>query len=160
MTSYQVSVAAESFAAGLLAHAGYQVLVQYGANQPLYDLVAVKERRILKVSVKGTQLAGWQLTGGFKKGRSYSEAVDVWVQKHGRDLVFLFVQFLAVPLGTMPEVFVARAHMVAAHLKRAKRGHGDTTLRWKHIWKSGLAEGCTDTMPETWKFTQERIDSV
>jgi Holliday junction resolvase-like predicted endonuclease len=158
--SYHVGIAAESFAAGLLARSGYEVLVQYGANQPLYDLVAVKGKRIIKVSVKGTQLAGWQMTGGFKKGRSYAKAAEAWLQKHGDDLVFMFVQFLGVPLGDMPEVFVARAHEVAAHLKAGKRGGGDTTLRWKHSWRRGPATGCTDSVPETWRFTQKRIDSV
>jgi hypothetical protein len=123
-------------------------------------MVAVKGERTLKVSVKGTQLAGWQMTSGFKKGRSYSEAADAWLKKHGDDLVFIFVQFLDIPLGTMPEVFVARAHAVASHLKGGKRGGGDTTLRWKHTWISGVAKGCTDTVPEMWKFSQERIDSV
>jgi len=41
---YPVGVAAEAFAAGLLApdQAGCDVSVQYGANQPEYDLIAVK----------------------------------------------------------------------------------------------------------------------
>ena len=91
--SYHVGIAAEAFAAGLLAHAGYEVLVQYGANQPLYDLLAVKGKRVLKVAVKGTQIPGWALTGGAKKDRSYAEAADAWLGKHGADLVFMFVQF-------------------------------------------------------------------
>jgi hypothetical protein len=42
MEAFHVGVAAEAFAAGLLAQAGCDVLVQYGANQPEYDLVAIK----------------------------------------------------------------------------------------------------------------------
>jgi|TARA_B100001971_G_C17796869_1_gene337375 hypothetical protein len=34
-----VGVAAEAFAAGLLAYAECDVSVQYGANQPGYDLI-------------------------------------------------------------------------------------------------------------------------
>ena len=63
MTKHQVDVAAESLVASLLAQAGYEVFVQYGANQPGYDLVAIKDDRTLRVSVKGTQLEGWILTG-------------------------------------------------------------------------------------------------
>jgi hypothetical protein len=39
MRQYHVGVAAEAFAAGLFAQAGCDVLVQYGANQPLYDRI-------------------------------------------------------------------------------------------------------------------------
>ena len=158
--SYHVGIAAEAFAAGLLAHAGYEVLVQYGANQPLYDLMAVKGKRVLKVSVKGTQEPGWVLTGSFKEGRSYAEAADAWLQKHGGDVVFMFVQFLEVPIGSMPLVYVARAQEVADQLKAAKGGTGDTTLRWKHTWRSGCAKGRTDTVPGAWAFSLKRIDSV
>ena len=158
--SYHVGIAAEAFAAGLLAHAGYEVLVQYGATQPLYDLMAVKGKRVLKVSVKGTQLPGWALTGGAKKDRSYAEAADAWLQKHGADLVFMFVQFHGVPLGSMPFVYVARAQEVADRLKAAKGGNGDTTLRWRHTWKAGCAKGLTDTVPDAWAFSLTRLDSV
>jgi hypothetical protein len=58
MTPRQCEIAAESYAACLLAQAGYDVLVQYGANQPQYDLVAVKGKRILPISVKGSQDGG------------------------------------------------------------------------------------------------------
>ncbi len=46
MTSRQCEIAAESYTACLLAQCGYDVLVQYGAKQPHYDLVAVKDKRI------------------------------------------------------------------------------------------------------------------
>jgi hypothetical protein len=157
---YHVGIAAEGFAAGLLAHAGFEVLVQYGANQPLFDLVAIKGEKTLKVSVKGTQEPGWMLTSGFKEGRTYAEAANAWLNKHGEDLVFIFVQFRSVPLGKMPYVYVARARDVACHLKAAKMGTGDTTLRWNHTWKSGLAKGCIDTVPNAWAFSEERIYSV
>ena len=39
MNPYHVKVAAEAFAAGLFAQAGCDVLVQYGADQPKYDLI-------------------------------------------------------------------------------------------------------------------------
>ena len=49
MKKYHVAVAAEAFAAAAFAREGYEVSVQYGANQPGYDLVAVRGRRVLKV---------------------------------------------------------------------------------------------------------------
>ena len=52
MTSRQCEIAAESYSAYLLARTGHDVLVQYGANQPLYDLVAVKGDQMAAVFVK------------------------------------------------------------------------------------------------------------
>jgi hypothetical protein len=159
MNSYQV--AAESVVASLLAQCGYDVLVQYGANQPGYDLVAIKPGRILKVSVKGSQDGGWVLTAGLKtSGNTYHEAADEWLEKHGPDLVFAFVQFKNIELGKMPNVYLARSKEVAAHLKSKKGGTGDTRFAEYQLWKSGIAKGVTDEVPEKWKFTQKRIDSV
>jgi hypothetical protein len=169
MTKHQVDVAAESLVASLLSQAGYDVSVQYGANQPGYDLVAVKRDvtplRTLLVSVKGTQVSGWMFSAGHLTKDNggegmYHKAADAWLEKHGPDLVFAYVQFLGIPIGQMPEVFVARAHEVVAHMKKGKNGIGDTALRWKHTWKSGVAKGLTDTVPDAWKFSQQRIDSV
>ena len=40
MKTFHVGISAEAFAAALFAHAGYDVSVQYGANQPEYDLIS------------------------------------------------------------------------------------------------------------------------
>ena len=64
-TSWQVATAAEAFAAAQFARCGWDVSVQYGANQPEYDLVAVNGDRVLKVSVKGSKDGGWGLTQSF-----------------------------------------------------------------------------------------------
>ena len=157
--SYHVGIAAESFAAGLFAHAGYEVLVQYGANQPLYDLIAVKGKRILKISVKGSKDCGWVLTAGLKRGRTYHEAADEWLKRQVMDLVLAFVQFWEVKLGGMPRVYLARANEVAKHLKSKKGGRGDTRFSEFQTWKSGVAKGVTDQIPCTWEFS-ERVDCV
>lgn len=56
MTSWQIATAAEAFAAAQFARCGWDVSVQYGANQPEYDLVAVCSDIMLKISVKGRRL--------------------------------------------------------------------------------------------------------
>src|SRR5208282_4842664 len=58
-TSWQVAAAAEAFAAAQFARCGWDVSVQYGANQPGYDLMAVNGERMLKVSLKGSRAGGW-----------------------------------------------------------------------------------------------------
>lgn len=45
-SSWQVATAAEAFAAAQLARCGWDISVQYGANQPEYDLVAVDGERM------------------------------------------------------------------------------------------------------------------
>jgi hypothetical protein len=79
MRQYHVGVVAEAFAAGLFAQAGCDVLVQCGANQPLYDLMIKRGALAIAVSVKGSQDGAWGLMQSFKRGRLYHEAADAWV---------------------------------------------------------------------------------
>ena len=58
-SSWHISVASEAIAAAQFARCGYDVSVQYGADQPEYDLVIAKGHSLLKVSVKGSQDLGW-----------------------------------------------------------------------------------------------------
>lgn len=67
ISSWHVGVAAEAFAAALFARYGYYVSVQYGANQPEYDLITESQGKMLKISVKGSQDGSWGLTQSFKK---------------------------------------------------------------------------------------------
>lgn len=82
MKPWHVGVAAEAFAAAQFARYTYDVSVQYGANQPEYDLIAVSGDKMLKISVKGSQDGSWGLTQSFKKGRNYHEAVQEWLNRH------------------------------------------------------------------------------
>jgi Holliday junction resolvase-like predicted endonuclease len=76
MTSWQVATAAEAIAAAQFARCGWDVSVQYGANQPEYDLVAVDNDRVLKVSVKGSQDGAWGLTQTHLQNANYHGAVE------------------------------------------------------------------------------------
>ncbi len=53
--SWHVATAAEAFAAGQFARFGWDVAVQYGANLPEYDFVAIQGDTTVKVSVKGSR---------------------------------------------------------------------------------------------------------
>jgi Holliday junction resolvase-like predicted endonuclease len=120
--SYHVGIAAEGFAAGFLAHAGYEVLVQYGANQPEYDLVARKEKRTLSVSVKGTQENGWGLTHSYLNEANYFQAINDWLADQKAVDIFMFVSIHKVAVGQLPNVWVARPREVAEHLKQCRGG--------------------------------------
>jgi hypothetical protein len=52
-TNWHVATAAEAIAAAQFARLGFDVSVQYGANQPEYDLMVHNGEHALKVSVKG-----------------------------------------------------------------------------------------------------------
>jgi hypothetical protein len=158
MRQYHVGVAAEAFAAGLFAQAGCDVLVQYGANQPLYDLMITRGGRGIHVSVKGSQDAGWGLMQSYKRGRSYHEAVDAWVAAHqSQDIIYCFVQFEGVALGECPRVYLATVTEIANRHKEARNGLGDSILWENRCFKKGIAQGCTDMVPTAWRFSQERL---
>ena len=160
MTPYQVGVSAEGFAAALFARAGYHVSVQYGANQPGYDLIVEKNQKAHLISVKGSQDGGWGLTQSYLSNANYHGAIDSWLTKHGERLIFCFVQFKGKGLADMPDVYLATATEVAARMKDSGGGLGDTVLWVEKSWKSGKRGGITDVIPAHWVFSKARIDQL
>lgn len=160
MTPRQCEIAAESYAACLLAQAGYDVLVQYGANQPHYDLVANKGNKFLPISVKGSQDGGWMLAVRYKEENSnYHDAIDKWLASQREDTVFLFVQFINIPIGAAPRAYIARPQEIAAHMKTQCHGRGHGSLQ-EDYQRDHPNSKYNHKIPETWKFTQERIDKL
>ena len=160
--SWHVATAAEAIAAGQFARCGWDVSVQYGANQPEYDLlVADKSDRTLKISVKGSKDGGWGLTQPYLSNANYHGAVDTWLARHSAKTVMCFVQFKGVGLHELPRVYLALPAEVAAWLKAAAGGRGDTILYERHEWTSrAQAAGTTDEMPAKWRFTEERLVEI
>ena len=159
--NWQVSTAAESFAAGQFARCGWDVSVQYGANQPEYDLMVADGERMLKVSVKGSKDGGWGLTQSYLSNAAYHAAAETWLKKHSKKTVFCFVQFKGVPLTELPRLYLATPQEIAAWLKAAAGGRGDTVLREKHVWTArAKAAGRTDVIPDTWRFTDVRLQEI
>jgi Holliday junction resolvase-like predicted endonuclease len=160
MTPRQCEIAAESYTACLLAQAGYDVLVQYGANQPHYDLVAVKDKRILKISVKGSQDGGWMLAVRYKKDSvDYHEAIENWLSNQRDDVVFIFVQFIHVTFGQAPRVFVARPQEIAAHMKTQCLGRGHGALQEDYL-RDHPNSKYDHKIPSKWEFSYNRIDTI
>lgn len=159
MTSYQVQVAAEAFAAGALAHAGCNVSVQYASNQPEYDLLAEKDDKILKIQVKGSQDGSWGLTQSHIANRDYHTAVDKWLEKHRKKTVFILVQFKNVEPGKSPRLYLATPREIAKRLKDSSKGRGETILfEYKEWSKAAHGYGSIDKIPEEWSFSEERLD--
>jgi hypothetical protein len=159
--SWQVATAAEAFAAAQFARCGWDISVQYGANQPEYDLVAVDGDRMLKVSVKGSKDGSWGLTQSFIADANYHGAVDAWLLKHSKKTVFCFVQFRGVSVSELPRMYLVRPTEVAAWLKAAAGGRGDTIMYEEHAWTPrARAAGTIDRMPAEWKFTEKRLNEI
>jgi hypothetical protein len=162
MRSYHVGVAAEACAAALFARAGHDVLVQYGANQPGYDLAVARKTSPAKISVKGSKDGGWVLTASFKrKGLTYHGAIDAWAAAHDDPKTFYcFVQFKNVPFASMPRMYLASVSEVVTYLKASCGGHGYTSLRESYSWSRGKAGGTKDEIPSNWTMTESRIEAL
>jgi Holliday junction resolvase-like predicted endonuclease len=161
LSQWQVATAAEAFAAAQFARCGWDVSVQYGANQPEYDLVAVSGDNMLEISVKGSQDGGWGLTQSHIKEANYHRAADHWLAKHTKKTVFCFVQFKGITLNALPRMYLATLPEVAAWLKSAAKGRGDTILYERHEWAAhAYAGGTVDAIPSEWEFTAERTGQL
>jgi Holliday junction resolvase-like predicted endonuclease len=160
-TSWQVATAAEAFAAAQFARCGWDVSVQYGANQPEYDLVAVKEDSVLKVSVKGSKDGSWGLTQSYLSNADYHGAVDTWLKRHSQKTVFCLAQFKGTTISELPRMYLAKPLEIAAWLKSAAAGRGDTILFERHAWSDrAQAAGTIDTIPGSWVFTEARLGEI
>ena len=161
ISAWHIAVAAEAYAAGLFARCGLDVSIQYGANQPEYDLVVVKGDYMLKVSVKGSQDGSWGLTQSYLKQANYQGAIEAWLQRHKARTIFCFVQFKNVPLDQMPRMYLATPLEVAERLRATASGRGDTILYEEHQWSERAhAAGTIERIPTHWRFTQERIEQL
>ncbi len=161
ISSWHVGVAAEAFAAAVFARYGYDVSVQYGANQPEYDLIAVSGDKMLKISVKGSQDGGWGLTQNYKKGCDYHEATAKWLAAHHKKTVFCLVQFQNTAPNELPRIYLASPKEIADMLDASAGGRGETVLREFHVWGARAAgQGTTDRIPENWVISAERLEHM
>jgi Holliday junction resolvase-like predicted endonuclease len=162
-TSRHVAVAAEAAAAALFARQGYDVSVQYGANQPEYDLIIASGKRMLKVSVKGSQDGRWGLCQSYlERGTAgYHPAVDRWLAKHKPRTILCLVQYRSVAPDSMPRVYLPTPGEAAERLRATAKGRGGTILYEKHSW--GLrarGAGTMEELPAAWKFSVQRIEEL
>lgn len=161
MTSWHVGVAAEAFVAAQFARLGYDVSVQYGANQPEYDLIVVDGEKMLKISVKGSQDGSWGLTQSLKKGRTYHEAAEEWLSRHHKKTIFCLVQFKNTSEFQMPRMYLASPDEIAEVLCKEAGGRGDTILYEHHTWgPTAGAYGTVDKLPEEWLFSVDRTKEM
>jgi Holliday junction resolvase-like predicted endonuclease len=160
-SSWHVGVAAEAIAAALFARCGLDVSVQYGANQPEYDLIVVNGEKLLKISVKGSKDGCWGLTQSHVKKADYHGAIDIWSRRHKRGTILCFVQFKSVSIDQLPRVYLATPAEVARRLRETAKGRGDTVLYERHTWAPrASAAGTSENIPEHWKFSVARVEGL
>jgi hypothetical protein len=164
MAGWHVSTAAEAMAAAQFARLGCDVSVQYGANQPEYDLMIARGDPMLKISVKGSSDGGWGLTQTqltqWRKANpdgppDYHAATDMWLARHKSRTALCFVNFRDVPLNEMPRVYLAWPREVADRLKSARNGRGDTIL-----FDLPLRNSAKAVVSSEWIMTDERLKSL
>jgi hypothetical protein len=165
----QTALASEGIAAAQFARCGFDVSVQYGADKPIYDLVVAKAGILLKVSVKGSQDGGWDLTQSYlKRAREMSGkkadfhgAIDLWQDHHGSRTVCCLVQFQGVAVDQLPRIYLASPRQIAQRLRDTDRGRGDSILYEECEWISPAdGTGVTERLPQSWRFSKQRIEEL
>lgn len=160
MTPRQCEIAAESYAASLLARCGYDIFVQYGANQPYYDLIATKGNRTRHISVKGGQNGAWPLAvKHVAKNIGYHAAIDSWLLAQRDDVLFLCIQFIGVSLESAPRAYVANPKEVAMHMKTQRDGQGYAVLH-ENFARDHPQSRYNHLIPTEWAFTAERLEKI
>ncbi len=158
ITSWHVGVAAEAIAAAQFARCGLDVSIQYGADQPEYDLIIAKDEHLMKVSVKGSQVGNWGLAQSHVKNADYHKAVEIWKSKFKPKTILCFVQFKGIELNQMPRLYLATPEEVANVLNNISEGKGSAILYEEHDWTPrARAFGTYEKIPNEWEFTQERV---
>jgi hypothetical protein len=160
-TQWHVAAAAEALAAVQFVRHGWDVSVQYGADQPEYDVVAVRGKRVLKVSVKGSRDVGWGLTQSYLSNADYHRAADAWLERHSSGTVLCFVHFRCIPVHELPRMYLASPGKVADWLKKAHGGRGYTILYGpRESSRRPNARSGVDIIPDGWMLTRGRLDKL
>jgi hypothetical protein len=164
VAGWHVATAAEAIAAAQFARLGCDVSVQYGANQPEYDLMIARGDPVLKISVKGSSDGGWGLTQTqLKQWRkanpdgppNYLAAADMWLARHKSRTAMCFVNFRNLSLASMPRIYLAWPREVADKLKGARGGLGDTIL-----FDLPLSNSAKAVVSQEWIMTEERLRTL
>ncbi|MBA3878588.1 MAG: hypothetical protein C0500_02600 [Sphingobium sp.] len=164
MTGWHVATAAEAVAAAQFARFGFDVSVQYGANQPEYDLMIARGEDILKISVKGSQDGGWGLSQSQLsklRNANYHGAAEAWYARHRPRTALCLVQFMNVDDDELPRIYLAWPREIADRLKSASGGRGDTIL-WEDYVRGPKAAGAgqREQLPDEWKLTRSRVNNM
>ena len=158
ISSWHVATAAEAITAAQFARFGFDISVQYGANQPEYDLIVARADEMLKVSVKGSQDGGWGLSQSLLRDADYHGAAALWLARHKPKTVLCLVQFKGVDDFALPRCYLAWPGEIADRLKQASGGRGDTILYEDYVrGPRAKGAGTREQLPTAWRLSRERV---
>jgi hypothetical protein len=160
-TNWHVATAAEAIAAAQFARLGFDVSVQYGANQPEYDLMIDNGAQTLKVSVKGSQDGGWGLSQSQLANADYHGAAAAWRARHKARTILCLVQFKGVAVDAMPRIYVATPDEIEAKLRAASGGRGDTIIYENYVrGPQAAGAGTAERLPDEWRLSEARLNDL
>jgi len=160
LSSSQVSVAAQAFAASQFALSGFDVLEQAGRARFYFDLAVARSGGMMKVSVHASCNGFWDLADRYLDSTrhahgtaaDYHRAIVLWLENHTSRVTYCFVQFEPADLHRMPCIYLASAEEVATHLH--ERINQISSAESGPI---GLEVHWLEGLPAPWRFSQSRI---
>jgi hypothetical protein len=161
LSSSQISIAAEAFAAAQFALSGFDVLEQAGRARSFFDLAVAKSGGMMKVSVHSSFNGFWDLVDRFLNSTQranitvadYHRAINSWLENQSSRATCCLVQFESIDLHRMPQLYLASPAEVARELH-----HRIEQLSILDLASFGLdVVHRLEGLPASWKFTQARI---
>ncbi|MGH9563595.1 MAG: hypothetical protein ACRD3S_19250 [Terracidiphilus sp.] len=131
---------------------GFDVLSQAGRTDYSYDLSVASTRGMMKIMVHGSLDGLWDLVdpnlAATKPGQQDDHrAIDLWLERYRR-VACCLVEFDAANLGGMPRIYLTTAAELARMLHENVAAAGELRL------------GRHASLPQRWRFTEERIAEV
>lgn len=165
---WPISVGAEGIAAAQFARCGFDVLVQAGRDKSWYDLVVSRAGYLLKISVKASDNGQWWLTNQFSRRAQdlapnkidTGSAVNMWLSSYGSRTVCCLVQFESVALDELPRIYLACPQEIAQRMRETAERAGQCALFERYDWTDSEGSACIETLPESWRFSEERIQQM
>lgn len=70
-------------------------------------------------------------------------------------------QFLGIPIGQLPRVYLATPAEVAQRMRETANGRGDSILYENHTWgPRAFGAGTVGQIPQSWIFSLERVEEL
>jgi hypothetical protein len=161
LSSSQISVAAEAFAAAQFALSGFDVLEQAGRSRHVFDLAVARSGGMLRLSVHASFNGFWDLVDRYlntsKRADAtiadYHRAIKTWFEHQSSRVTCCLVQFEPADLHRMPRLYLASPAEVAMRLHEKIDRLSTEELDTSGIDMVHRLEG----MPQSWRFSQTRI---
>jgi hypothetical protein len=163
LSSSQISVAAEAFAAAQFALSGFDVLEQYGRTRS-FNLAVAKSGGMLRVSVYFSFSGFWDLVDRYldssKPGTittaDYHCAIKRWLDNQSSRVTCCLVEFDPADVHRLPRIYLAEPVEVAEQLYDMIDQLGSEEVGAVRLDIVHRLEG----LPASWRFSQARLSEL